>query len=100
MAKAGPKNCIYACIANHSGHASGQKDQLHSGATKSPGLTRNSLLPFVCMMQVQTDLQYIGPSSHVKSIPVQRYINVSQFPTDQLGSIHMGSARAMAILPR
>ena len=45
-------------IANQFGHVSGQKDNLRSRATKSPGSTRDSLLHFFCLTQVWTDLQY------------------------------------------
>ena len=46
------------CIANQCRHASGPKDIIRSCATRSLGLTCDSLLPFSCLTQVRTELQY------------------------------------------
>ena len=40
--------------------ASGKKDNLPSRATRSPGMTRNSLLPVFCPTQVRIDLQFLS----------------------------------------
>ena len=45
-------------IANQYGHASGKNANLRSHATRTPGSTRDSLLPSFCLTHVQTDLQY------------------------------------------
>ena len=52
-----PWESVILCIANQFRHASGERDNLRSRATRSPGSTRDSLLPFFCLTQVRTDLR-------------------------------------------